>query len=75
MLVITVLFVWHTEGGEMYSGCGSTNKPLNLQRVLNVQNASSVFTDFKASNFAYFQDVYRYILYMMLYQQVMYHLV
>lgn len=48
-----------TKEGEVYKGNGSVNKPLNLQRVPNIQNACAVFADFKANNFAYIQNVFR----------------
>ena len=47
--------------GEVYKGNGSVSKPLNLQRVPSIQNASAVFTDFKANNFSYLQNVYGYV--------------
>lgn len=46
------------EEGQVFTGSASTSKPLNLQRVPGIQNARAVFTDFKANNFAYIQNVY-----------------
>ena len=44
----------------MYSGPAVAGAPLKLTRIPGIQNAKSVFTDFKANNFAYLQKVYRY---------------
>ena len=49
------------EEGEVYKVNGPINKPLNLQRVPYIQNATAIFTDFKANNFSYIQSVYRYM--------------
>ena len=46
--------------GEVYSGLSVAGAPLKLTRIPGIQNAKSVFTDFKASNFSYLQKVYRY---------------
>ena len=46
--------------GEVYSGPAVAEVPLKLTRIPGIQNAKSVFTDFKANNFAYLQKVYRY---------------
>ena len=47
-----------TEWGEVYSGQASVGKPLELSRLPGIQNAKAVFTDFKASNLAYIQQLY-----------------
>ena len=51
------MFLGH---GEVYSGPAVAGAPLKLTRIPGIQNAKSVFTDFKANNFAYLQKVYRY---------------
>ena len=45
----------------MYTGPVTMDKPQELMRVTMVQNARAVFTDFKANNFAYLQNVYKYV--------------
>ena len=49
-----------TEWGEVYSGQCSVGKPLVMNRLMGIQNAKAVFTDFKANNFAYIQNSFRY---------------
>ena len=51
----------------MHSGVASVQQPLRLARVPMVQSAQAVFTDFKANNFAYLQNVYRYYMYIYMY--------
>ena len=48
-----------TEEGEVFSSVAMSGQPLSLARLASVQNARAVFTDFKAINFAYIQNVYR----------------
>lgn len=48
-----------TEWGEVYSGLASVEKPLALARLPGIQNAKAVFTDFKANNLAYIQQLYK----------------
>lgn len=48
-----------TEWGEVYSGQASVEKPLALVRLPGIQNAKAVFTDFKANNLAYIQQLYK----------------
>ena len=55
---LSISFSDATEEGEVFKGNGSVSKPLNLQRVANIQNARAVFTDFKANNLAYTQNVF-----------------
>ena len=52
---LTVVTKW----GEVYSGQTSVGKPLVLCRLPNIQNAKCVFTDFKANNLAYIQQLYK----------------
>ena len=48
-----------TEWGEVFSGQASVGKPLVLVRLPGIQNAKAVFTDFKANNLAYIQQLYK----------------
>ncbi len=48
-----------TEWGEVYSGLASVGKPLVLVRLPGIQNAKAIFTDFKANNLAYIQQLYK----------------
>ena len=48
-----------TEWGEVYSGQASVGQPLALIRLPGIQNAKAVFTDFKANNLAYIQQLYK----------------
>ena len=48
-----------TEWGEVYSGLASVEKPLALVRLPGIQNAKAIFTDFKANNLAYIQQLYK----------------
>ena len=51
-----------SEHGEVYTGLVSAPDDLsllNLNRVPLVQSARSIFTDYKALNFAMVQNVYR----------------
>ena len=48
-----------TEWGEVYSGQASVGKHLTLVRLPGIQNAKAVFTDFKANNLAYIQQLYK----------------
>jgi len=50
-----------SEEGEVYSSPAVSTMSPNFTRIPAIQNAKSVFTDFKASNFAYLQNVYRFV--------------
>lgn len=52
---LTVVTKW----GEVYSGQACVGKPLALVRLPGIQNAKAVFTDFKANNLAYIQQLYK----------------
>ena len=65
-----------TEEGEVFSSVAMSGQPLSLARLASIQNARAVFTDFKAVNFAYIQNVYRSeddYTYMYMYHVHVYH--
>ena len=61
-MTVLIVLSFMTEHGEVYSGVVGAPDHLNLltlTRVPLVQSARSIYTDYKALNFAVLQNVYR----------------